>query len=667
MDESKLVIYDIETLKECFVYGDKKLGIDGYNIFVVSAWENQLDALVKYLRETEVSRACGFNNIMFDSQVIQYILDNHEKWYDLSNLEVTGRIYDFVQTLIDNQNYGILPPYKEYYLDIPQLDLFQILGYENKNLRTSLKWIEFSLNMIVEEMPIHHGQQGLTQEDIRMVVDYWKNDIHATEALYNLVRGNTDNELYKGKDKIQERLDTIESMGLKPEALNWSDVRIGETINLAGYMEETGLHMKDLYERKKKRKYRDFTFGDCMPKYIKFQTPEFQAFHKHVAKQPFKFHAKPAQEFILTYNQTTYSIMKGGIHSHDGKRILQATEDIIIKDADVGSQYPNSINKRGLYPSHLGPEWNRNFGRLIKKRMEAKDLGKTDIRMKGVAESLKLSLNGGGFGKLNDTFSVQYDPFPHFSCNIGNQFEILMLIEAMEVAGIPVVSANTDGIVCMFHKELEPRYFEICKWWEETVGNTEMGQLEYTDYSKLVQTSVNDYIAITTDGKRKYKGDFEKDKLMHKNKSNRIIPIALEAWYMDGIPVEETINNHRCIYDFCSAKKSSSDYYFQGIDRKTGETQTYNKLVRYYCATAGEKIYKIKHENSSKTGPARSQVESTSAHQILYNTPFEVENWEDYKVDTEHYIRLVKKIIHQIEPEMKRADTITAKKQIELF
>ena len=65
-----------------------------------------------------------------------------------------------------------------------------------------------------------------------------------------------------------------------------------------------------------------------------------------------------------------------------------------------------------------------------------------------------------------------------------------------------------DGIVCLFDKSLDELYYKICKDWEVLVGNDTLGQLEYVDYSALIQTSVNDYIAVKTNGDFKCKGDF---------------------------------------------------------------------------------------------------------------------------------------------------------------
>ncbi len=654
----KIVIYDIETLYDCFLYMDKLPGEDIWNIYTVNLYENQLDGMVKYLVEADIDYMVQFNGNRFDWQVLQHILDNHDKWYDLTNREVLDKIYQFAQGLISNQDYEILPPYREDQFDRKQIDLFSILGYENKNKRTSLKYIEFSLDMEVDEMPIDHWQKGLSVEDIGMIKEYCKNDIKATEELYKLVRGNTENSLYKGEDSIADRLTIMEEMKLKPSAINWSDVNMGEEMNLIGYMKEAGISNRGkLYEMKKgAMRKKSWTFGDCIPSYVKFQTEEFQKFHEMVKKQQFSHHGD--QEYIFKYNNTTYSIMRGGIHSHDPARIMQTTAGIIIRTADIGSQYPNSINKRFLFPCHMGPKWNVNYKKNTQKRNhEYKPLAKKDKKYKGLAKMYKLALNGGGFGKLNDTYSVQYDPYPHFQCTIGNQFEILMLIEMLELANIPVYSANTDGITCMFPEELSDKYYQMCNEWESIVGNDTDGKLEYQDVKKIVQTSVNDYIEIAIDDTVKLKGDFCYDVEIHKNKSKRVIPLALYAYYVEGKSPDEYIRNHNRIWDFLIAKKSSKDYYYESINRRTGEVKKLNKLVRYYCAkdyVDGGKLWKMKHEHSEKTGPKKSQCQTGSDQQVMFNKPFMLHNIKDYKIDYEWYISECYKLINAIEPEVGR-------------
>lgn len=653
-----VITYDIECYSGVYMLIAKEIGKPVWREYTVSPYENNLDAMAKWLKETpEDLWLCGFNNNSYDWQVVQYILDCHDKWYNMSNMEIVGMIRQFSNDLIDNQNYDNHKlPYYESYFDVKQIDLMSIHGFTNENKRVSLKWLEFMTDMELDETPIPFNKIDLSIEEVEEIKKYCRNDVLATEKLYEYTRGNCDNILYKGKDKIQERLDTIEEFGLKMHMINYSDVKIGEEINLIGYMKEAGITGKSaLYEKKKNRKpTKQFTFGDCIPKYVQFQTDNLKKFHNRMKKVVVNLNTK--EEYPVTINGLVYTIARGGLHTVNAPIILQADDKYLLKEFDVSSQYPRSLIKRELYPSHLGKSWLNNYRKLVNMRLEAKAKGKKDPKYKGVAESLKLSVNGGAFGKLNDTYSVQYDPYPHFQCTIGNQFEILMLIEWLTVEGIEILSANTDGALCKLPVDKQDKFMEICKRWEIEVNNPPGEEvLEYTDYSKYIMTTVNDYIAIKTNGELKQKGDYLTDHELNKNKSKRIVPIALREYYVNGIPVEDTVKNWPSIWEFGIAKKSSRDYYYKGTDRKTGQVQTYDKLVRYYCSKGiGEKIYKCKHEHSDKRGAKISQAESTSETQVLFNKPIDFIDIKELNIDYEWYIDRCWDIIEQLEPEKAR-------------
>lgn len=161
--------------------------------------------------------------------------------------------------------------------------------------------------------------------------------------------------------------------------------------------------------------------------------------------------------------------------------------------------------------------------------------------------------------------------------------------------------------------------------------------------------------------------DFLTSYELHKNKSKCIIPIALQAYFTKNIQIADTIQAHRNIFDFCCAKKASKDYYYEAIDRKTGIMQQYNKLIRYYMSTEGEKMYKVKHDYSEKTGPKISQCEASSNHQVMFNTPFILNNFAEYKIDYKYYIQETMKIISKILPEEKRKYEDSFKQQLKLF
>jgi len=193
----------------------------------------------------------------------------------------------------------------------------------------------------------------------------------------------------------------------------------------------------------------------------------------------------------------------------------------------------------------------------------------------------------------------------YISCTtITGELSLLMLIEAYELAGIHVISANTDGVTVMVTKDLVDKMHELNKWWMEITQY----ELERTDYQKIIFSTVNDYLAIKTDGEIKKKGDFLTDFELHKNKSARIVPIALELYYVHDIPVADTIRNHTNIYDYCLRQKASKDFHYEGHSK---ENKTiYNKLIRYYVSNTGEKLLKVKNKDSDSGAADVIQVEA---------------------------------------------------------
>lgn len=664
-DDLRIEVADIEVYASLFLfcgYTPKEQRKYQYEI----SWRmNQLDSLVKHLKE-DIEYMVSYNGVSYDNQVLQYILDNYENWYDKEASDIIALIYGFSQELISGQNYDQPLPYKEAYMDIKQIDVFKILHYDNKNRRCGLKWAgEFSLDGDIEELPIDYTKTEITEQEIVDTIEYCWNDAMATEKVYKVVIGDTNHELYKDKDKIQLRLDLIAERGLPQIAINWNDGKIGDELNKRRYLELTGMSSQKLWEKVKSRKTRtSFTFSECYPEYCKFDTVEYQNFFKTVGKTKVNLNTK--QEFPFKQ----YMFAKGGGHSTDGPRIIKPTENQILRDADVQSMYPWNIAKNNIYPAHLGPKWNEGYIENIPLRTDAKNLyKKTQIKKyESFAESYKYVLNI-NFGKLLDRQNWQYDPYAGMRTTIGGQIDIFMLAEDIEqIPTARVMSMNTDGLVVLMDKEYEQQYIEVCEAWEKQVGNDKMGRLEYGDYSLLVQTSVNDYLAIKKDsGEAKTKGDWLTEYELHKNKSKKIIPIALGLFYTKGIPVEDTIRNHQNIWDYMIAKKASKDYYYEGRDKKTGNINRYQKLIRYYASTVGERIYKIKHDHSEKTGPKQSMAESDSEHQVLFNRPAMRDKMSDYNIDYSYYERCAYKLLDQLEKEKARDRKVNQKRQLEIF
>lgn len=666
--ELNLLSLDIETLLENFLVKIHIYEIDEWVSFSVSKWKNELFAFVKFAEEYKNYYWIGFNNLNFDSQILEFIIRNHQKWVELDNLEITRIIWQKAQDVISDINNDLFPPYKEDDLSFRVIDIFKIHHWDNSAKRTSLKWLEFMMDMEnIEDMPISHDRKGMTKEEVEDVYKYCINDVLSTDRGYEYTIGDVEGEEYKGKNKIQDRIDIMEEFGFSHKCLNWSDVKIGDELNKLGYCNLTGKTQKDIYELKKKRgNTKRFTFGDCIPSYVEFLTPEFKAFFDSVRNIKVNM-IDDKQEFPFSYKGTNYVIARGGIHSTESNRIIIAGENEILEDSDIGSQYPRAIIKRELFPSHLGKEWLVNYQSTMQKRVEAKKKGKDNPKYKSVAEGLKLALNGGGFGMTNQNTNWQYDPRVTFFCTIGNEFEILMLIEQMEINGIRVVSANTDGILCLYNKELEEKHKEICEWWERKVGNFEEGKLEHTIYKKIVQESVNHYIAIKEDGERKIKGRFCTDVWLNKNNTDKIGRIerkAIVEYFCEQKPVEKTIRECKNIFDFCIGIKSSRDYHFITLDWKTGQQiEEFNRVSRYIITKEGKRLIKAKREHSEATGAEITRVVDGWKVEVVNHLPKEKHEYWLQQIEHQYYIENAQRVIDRIETNRKKQLVINPNQQ----
>jgi hypothetical protein len=648
-----VLIYDIETLKELFLVVVYKPDTDVTYEFQVSRWTNQLDAFIRFTEEHDEHYWVGYNNLRFDSQVVEHVLRNYEHWHEMSGLEICAIIAQKAADTIHDANFDVFPEYKEEWLSLKQLDLFRINHYDNKNRRVSLKRLEFEMDFEnIEEMPIHHLKEDMTKEEVIETIYYCHNDVQATYEFYKITTGDTEHPLYKGNNQIELREDIYEEFGIP--CLNYSDSKIGDEMIKKFYCEQKGIQYSDLPKKGLFRK--DVRVKDCIADYVAFQTPELQEFLKRISKE--RLTMKDEFKESLEFYGNTYTFAKGGLHTENKPKVFEADDDTLIVDWDVSSYYPAIIINNGKYPGHLGSEFLRGYKTMFDKRLELKPLAKKDKKIKGIVGALKLAVNS-VYGKSSDMQSWIYDRQLTMFTTITGELSLLMLIEAYELAGIHVISANTDGVTILVKNASFDTMTAINKWWMDVTQY----ELERTDYQKIIFSTVNDYLAIKTDGEIKKKGDFLTDFELHKNKSARIVPIALERYYVNDIPVADTIRNHTNIYDFCLRQKASKDFHYEGHSK---ENKTiYNKLIRYYVSNTGEKLLKVKNENSDSGAADVIQVEAGEwvMHVCNYLLP-------DHPLDNinhAYYIERAETIINKIQFAGRKRKIIVNPQQMTLF
>ena len=249
------------------------------------------------------------------------------------------------------------------------------------------------------------------------------------------------------------------------------------------------------------------------------------------------------KELRLNIANGVYRMGIGGLHSSEKKEAHVADEHTLLIDRDVTSYYPEIILGQGLYPKHLGVNFLRVYRQIVERRVAAKR-----AKNKVVSESLKITING-SYGKLGSKYSILYAPDLLIQVTLTGQLALLMLIERLELRGINVVSANTDGLVIKCPKARLDEMNGVVASWERDTGF----ETEEALYRALYSRDVNNYIAVKEDGTVKAKGAYARPGLQ-KNPTNEICIEAVEMLLTKNVPVHETIRNCTDIRKFVSVR-----------------------------------------------------------------------------------------------------------------
>ena len=325
-----VLIYDIETLKEMFLVGIYIPYQDKYLEFEVSKSKYHLDRFKEFCDAHEQYYWVGYNNLRFDSQVVEWVLRNYQNWAEKSNLEVAGIISQKAQDVIHDANYDVFAEYREDQLSLKQIDLFRIHHYDNKNRRVSLKRLQFEMDLEnIEEMPIHHLKEGMTLNDVKLTREYCKNDVMSTYEFYKVTIGETNHPLYKENNQIELRKDIENEFGIS--CMNYSDSKIGDEIIKKYYSIEKRIDIKSLPKKGKFRKY--IFISNCIAPYVTFKTVQLDQFLKKL--KGMRLGMMDDLNEKINFYDNVYSFMKGGLHSENKPEIFEEDEDYLIIDWDV--------------------------------------------------------------------------------------------------------------------------------------------------------------------------------------------------------------------------------------------------------------------------------------------------------------------------------------------
>jgi len=599
--------FDLECLKNFFSAKffnmfDKN---DRYT-FIISSEQNDSLPLIQFINQPNL-RLVSYNGHHYDDLLLNAFLLN-------GKLITNAYLFKISKTIIEThwkEHPQWLKDLKWYNKPYESVDLIKLVSV-NKS-RPSLKSCGLHLKYPrIQDFSVDPNKP-IAAKDIPDLLDYQDDDVLMTRQLYLTIEPDI-----KLREQMSERYDI-------------NILSVGDS----GITDKMLQHFYGNFPAKPEPPKILFV-KDLLPTGYKFKTKELLQLEQYLKQQKMYY---PKYSFAgknITVGKTVYNVQAGGLHSTEKARKFETDSDFIMRDADVTGYYVNLMQRQKIKPGHL----TNKFLEILQMILDEREAGKEandPVRRDG----LKV-VGLGFFGKMNFEPSAIYDPKAFFKVTIGGQIFLLSLIESLELAGILVVSGNTDGILCKIPRNLESVYYEVCEEWQNETGL----KLEYTDYKLFVQKDVNNYMAVTDKGKLKQKGIFVDRLALTKRDfvyafNGPIISLALHAYFKDSIEPEQTINNETDIYNFMFSQSTDRKYKTVAQKIKSGKiiTEQLQKTNRWIITKNGYRLKKL-HQRGGK-----DQALMKDCNVIIAN---DIKDVNLVMVDRQYYIDETWKIIYEI-------------------
>ena len=644
-----ILVYDIEVFQNIFHCAIKDTETGKITLFEISNRKNQLQELVEFFKEFENVEGswnnsyttdyqfntnkifAGYNNIHYDNPIINYIIDYYNVMKDKTYIEICKSIFNLSKTILNSKEgeEGIWKKWK-YQQWFESFDLLTMLY--STQLRVGLKEMQVTMQYPNVQEFVYDWDIPLVESKFDEMIQYNINDVESTAEL-----------LDRCKKDIELRIAIEDEYGVR--VLSKDGVNIGMKIITQKYLEKTGQtwwDIKDLRSPMDK-----IPLKDVILPFVKYDSPILKDMLDTLKKQTVS-PGRKGYEYKFIFNNLRYTIGVGGIHSVNDPEIIIPKEDEYLIDCDVASLYPSMLIQHKFYPKHLGPEFLEIYSKIREERLEAKHNGD-----KVKNETLKFALNGLS-GNLQNEHNFCYSPFAVMQIRINGQLLLLMLAEKLVEIGCKIIQANTDGLFLICKKNKYEEYQKVCKEWEKL---TKL-ELEEDRFEAMYQYAINDYIAVkegyhkTKDKKLiKTKGMFITEVLLGKGLSPKIIPEAIINYFVDNIPVEETIKSCRDIRKFLKAEKTGKQWTVEYNDK------IQQRINRFYVSNNGYYLWKFKTDSGVKEYQNMLKGYAVTLHNTFYSDEdlqwkyAQGETFESiYDINYNYYISQCKKIINDIKP-----------------
>ena len=534
-------------------------------------------------------------------------------------------------------------------------------GKSLKQTSINLQWYELLEHKLppISDVDIHfynkdYRYKDMTYDQINQLIDKWDRYV-IPEWITNIMHYNL-NDVFIVCEMIRLYIDEVRlryniSKAYGVDVLSSSRSNIADNLFVKFYSEFSGLAESQWRGRKTERTA--MSFKRVIFPFIKFKTKELQelleemkkvviysigkkALKEIAPKYPELKYLKTNNEsgwFEVKINNLIYTIATGGLHSQDIPRELKSKLifiddwklsdckeggskeedapsiwDVITDNSyiyvhwDIASFYPSIMDVYKIAPAHMNEGVFVKLIHWLKETRVTAKHSKEDyidgIPKDVLAQVLKIVINS-IYGKLGFEKGDICDRLAVLKVTINGQLMIMMLCESLELAGIEVVSANTDGIVVKLHKKNKAKFEEIANEWKR-LTKLDADSEEYRCY---INRDINNYVIEELNGKVSYKGALHPTMYavdLQKGYDMPIVAKAVVDYFLNDKPILETLYECKNILDFCKTQNVGRQFH---VEFTVGtKREILQKNVRFYVTNKGGVIEKVNDNSGDRSG-----------------------------------------------------------------
>lgn len=543
LTKQTIYIYDIEVFKKDNLYVFRDYFTKEWTVI-----HNDLDALRKFYLANRDSLFIGYNSHSYDSNVMRAHMQGKNP-------------YHVSKAIIESDDRGLV--YKMF--DTKKTPLFGMDLYQD-NRGFSLKEHSAFLGINIKETEVDFDmERELTEEESVLNELYCKNDVLATELRFEqnigMLVAKATIALYFGLDKT---------------ALSMTNANLTAEL-LGAQKHENRKDELDPYE---------------LPEGFEIESEEIKkAFMSGEFEQNEKGNASIALE--VNRRDVTEVLGVGGIHAAKESFIYVGN----FNARDVGSLYPNTMTLFNYESRNIPEDKQHVFQMLLDERMKAKYSDKETINVRGVEIPTKLLINGfklplnTTYGAMGAEFNKLYDPRMRLLVCITGQMALFDLLEKIEPHAT-IIQSNTDAHYYIpFSDEDAKKIDELAKDWEKRTGYT----LDNDPFKAIFQKDVNNYLAVTSTGKVKFKGAIGLTNGLKVSKA--VVSNAFINYVVGGKDYKEFINECTDLRQFQIIAKTGwtfDDTIVRDADGNEHKAQKVNRVFAIKEPSSAVEIFKVK-------------------------------------------------------------------------